>query len=111
SPWATTRQKLTGQPYEAAARGLTTVRHPRRKWIDNFCKLSTQLEVVALTFAKFDTVIADGRWFDGTGGPSAIRNIGIADGRVAAISAAPLDTEGCPNVIDAQGKWVIPGII
>jgi N-acyl-D-aspartate/D-glutamate deacylase len=64
--------------------------------------------VIAL---KFDTVVANGRWFDGTGGPSAIRNIGIRDGRVAAVSHAPLDTEGCPNVVDAEGKWVIPGII
>ncbi|CAM3393233.1 hypothetical protein BST27_23755 [Mycobacterium intermedium] len=59
----------------------------------------------------FDTVISNGRWFDGSGGPSAIRNIGIRDGRVDAISPRPLDTEGCRNVIDAQGKWVIPGII
>lgn len=63
---------------------------------------------MALTF---DTVVENGRWFDGTGGPSAIRNIGIRDGRVAAVSPTPLDTEGCPNVIDAEGKWVIPGII
>ena len=59
----------------------------------------------------FDTVITAGRWFDGTGRPSAVRNIGIRDGRIAEVSAAPLDTEGCPNVIDAEGKWVIPGII
>jgi N-acyl-D-aspartate/D-glutamate deacylase len=59
----------------------------------------------------FDTVIANGRWFDGTGGPSAIRNIGIRDGRVAAVSPTPLDTDGCSDVIDAEGKWVIPGII
>lgn len=59
----------------------------------------------------FDAVVCNGRWFDGTGGPSAIRDIGIRDGRVAAVSPTPLDTEGCPNVIDAQGKWVMPGII
>jgi len=59
----------------------------------------------------FDTVVANGRWFDGTGRPSAIRDIGIRDGRVAAVSPTPLDTEGCANVIDAQGKWVIPGVI
>jgi N-acyl-D-aspartate/D-glutamate deacylase len=64
--------------------------------------------VSALTF---ETVIANGRWFDGTGGPSAIRSIGIRDGRVAAVSPTPLDTAGCSNVIDAEGKWVIPGII
>ncbi|RUP02524.1 MAG: hypothetical protein EKK34_23675 [Mycobacterium sp.] len=59
----------------------------------------------------FDAVVVNGRWFDGSGAPSAIRNIGIRDGRVAAVSPAPLDTAGCPNVIDAEGKWVIPGII
>ena len=64
--------------------------------------------MIALTF---DTVVARGRWFDGTGAPSAIRNIGIRDGRVAAISPARLDTDGCPNVIDAEGKWAMPGII
>ena len=37
----------------------------------------------------FDTVILNGRWFDGTGGPSAVRNIGIRDGRVAAVTAEP----------------------
>lgn len=59
----------------------------------------------------FDTVINNGRWFDGTGEPSAVRNIGIRAGRVAAISQAPLDAGGCPNIVDAKGKWVIPGII
>jgi N-acyl-D-aspartate/D-glutamate deacylase len=59
----------------------------------------------------FDAVVVNGRWFDGSGGPSAIRNIGIRDGRVAAVSPTPLDAEGCPNVIDAEGKWVMPGII
>jgi N-acyl-D-aspartate/D-glutamate deacylase len=60
---------------------------------------------------SFDTVIRDGRWFDGTGAPSAIRNIGIRDGHVVAISAQPLDETGCPQVIDAEGKWVLPGFV
>lgn len=60
---------------------------------------------------SFDTVIRGGRWFDGTGAPSAIRNIGIRDGHVAAISAEPLDAAGCGQVIDAAGKWVLPGLI
>ena len=38
----------------------------------------------------FDVVITNGRHFDGAGGPSAIRNIGIRDGHVAAIAAEPL---------------------
>jgi N-acyl-D-aspartate/D-glutamate deacylase len=60
---------------------------------------------------SFDTVIRNGRWFDGTGAPSAIRNIGIRDGRVAAISPRPLDETGCSEVIDAGGKWVLPGMV
>ena len=51
----------------------------------------------------FDTVILNGRWFDGTGRPSAIRNIGIRDGRVAAVSTDPI--EGV-EVVDAPGCWV-----
>ncbi|OBF01068.1 amidohydrolase family protein [Mycobacterium sp. 852002-10029_SCH5224772] len=58
---------------------------------------------------QYDTVITNGRWFDGTGGPSAVRDIGVRDGRVVAI-AAGLDTTGA-DVIDATGQWVIPGII
>ena len=59
----------------------------------------------------FDTVVVNGRWFDGTGGPSAIRHLGLRDGRVATVSAAPLDTAGSREVIDAAGRWVIPGMV
>ncbi|WP_330185376.1 amidohydrolase family protein [Nocardia sp. NBC_01503] len=59
----------------------------------------------------YDTVIKNGRWFDGTGAPSAIRNIGITDGRVAAVSAEPLDETDCGRVIDAAGRWVLPGMV
>jgi N-acyl-D-aspartate/D-glutamate deacylase len=59
----------------------------------------------------FDTIIRNGRWFDGTGSPSAIRNIGIRDGRVAAVTPEDLDESGCGRVVDATGKWVVPGFI
>lgn len=58
--------------------------------------------------STFDTVITGGRWFDGTGGPSEVRNLGIRDGRVARISDEPL--EGAHH-IDAEGLWVMPGFI
>lgn len=61
--------------------------------------------------AGFDLIIRNGRHFDGTGAPSAIRHLGIRDGRVAAISTAPLDEAGCPDVIDAAGLWVLPGFL
>jgi N-acyl-D-aspartate/D-glutamate deacylase len=60
---------------------------------------------------SYDTIIRNGRWFDGTGAPSAIRNIGISAGHVAAVSTEDLDQTGCPNVIDAAGKWIVPGFL
>nr|WP_234712823.1 amidohydrolase family protein [Mycolicibacterium komanii] len=59
----------------------------------------------------YDTIIRNGRWFDGTGAPSAVRNLGIRDGHVVAISPDELDATGCPRVIDATGKWILPGML
>ncbi|EHB47701.1 Amidohydrolase 3 [Mycolicibacterium rhodesiae JS60] len=59
----------------------------------------------------YDTIIRNGRWFDGTGAPSGIRDIGIRDGRVETISLRPLDVTGCEDVVDAAGKWVMPGMV
>lgn len=59
---------------------------------------------------RFDTVIANGRWFDGTGGPSSVRHLGLRDGRVAAVSADPLPVDGA-EVVDATGQWVTPGFV
>lgn len=59
----------------------------------------------------YDVIIRDGLWFDGTGRPPLTRSLGIRDGLVAEVSAAPLDETGCPEVIDAAGKWVLPGFI
>lgn len=59
----------------------------------------------------YDTIIRNGRWFDGTGAPSAVRNIGIRDGRVVDVSARELDDTDCPEVVDATGKWVLPGFV
>ena len=59
----------------------------------------------------YDTIIRNGRWFDGTGAPSAVRTIGIIDGRIAAVTPHPLDATGCPQVVDATGKWVLPGMV
>ncbi|WP_423488835.1 N-acyl-D-amino-acid deacylase family protein [Mycobacteroides sp. PCS013] len=60
---------------------------------------------------QFDTVIKNGRWFDGTGAASAIRDIGIKDGHIVAISHGDLDVTHCPHIIDATGKWVLPGLV
>ncbi len=62
-------------------------------------------------WVSFDTIIRNGRWFDGTGAPSAVRNIGIRDGHVVTISPDLLDDTDCAQVIDATGKWVMPGML
>lgn len=59
----------------------------------------------------YDVIIRDGLWFDGTGSAPLTRTLGIRDGVVAAVSIEPLDETGCPEVIDAAGKWVVPGFL
>jgi N-acyl-D-aspartate/D-glutamate deacylase len=59
----------------------------------------------------YDVIVRNGLWFDGTGAAPQVRTLGIRDGIVATISAGPLDETGCPEVIDADGKWVMPGFI
>lgn len=59
----------------------------------------------------YDVIIRDGLWFDGTGAAPQTRTLGIRDGVVATVSDGPLDEAGCPEVIDAAGKWIVPGFI
>lgn len=59
----------------------------------------------------YDVIVRDGLWFDGTGAAPLIRTLGIRDGIVVAVSAESLDESGCPEMIDAAGKWVVPGFI
>ena len=56
----------------------------------------------------FDVVVRGGLYFDGTGARGVVRDVGIRDGRVAAVSAEPLDGA---RTIDARGKWVTPGFV
>jgi N-acyl-D-amino-acid deacylase len=57
----------------------------------------------------FDLVIAHGRILDGTGSPWYSGDVGIRDGRIAAIGN--LDKSPRKRTIDAQGKVVAPGFI
>lgn len=59
----------------------------------------------------YDAIIKNGLHFDGTGAPGVVRNLGIRDGKVAVASEAPLEEAGCPRVVDARGKWVVPGFV
>ena len=59
----------------------------------------------------YDVIIRNGLWFDGTGAAPQVRTLGIRDGVVSSVSREPLDETGCPDVIDAAGKWILPGFI
>src|SRR5437870_8171990 len=59
----------------------------------------------------FDTILKNGLIFDGTGAPAVLGHVGISAGKVTALGTAPLDERDCPNVIDAQGQWVMPGFL
>jgi len=58
--------------------------------------------------AGYDLVISGGRVIDPASGLDAIRNIGVTGGRIAGISASPLNGR---TAIDARGLAVAPGFI
>ncbi|MBT3929951.1 MAG: amidohydrolase family protein [Rhodospirillaceae bacterium] len=57
---------------------------------------------------SYDLVLANGRVMDPGSGLDAVRNIGIVDGRIAAISEESLEGE---QVLDVSGLVVAPGFI
>ncbi|MGV9712010.1 N-acyl-D-amino-acid deacylase family protein [Gordonia sp. NPDC003424] len=59
----------------------------------------------------YDTIIRNALWFDGTGAPGRVRTVGLRDGHVATVSATGLDDPDCPEVIDADGLWLMPGMV
>jgi len=79
----------------------------------------TRLLVVSLTFAairlpaqaniSFDLVITNGHIIDGTGSPWYSGDLGIRDGKIAAIGNLALASR--KRTIDAAGKVVAPGFI
>ena len=58
--------------------------------------------------ASYDLVLAQGRVMDPESGLDAVRYVGIRDGRIAALSAEPLEGR---EVIDVSGLVVAPGFI
>ena len=60
---------------------------------------------------SYDVVVVGGLVFDGSGAPGRHADVGIRDGKVAAISAEPLEVSPDTRVIEAHGRWVTPGFI
>ncbi|WP_420093553.1 N-acyl-D-amino-acid deacylase family protein [Mycobacteroides abscessus] len=69
-------------------------------------KTSTYGDTLHLT--SFDLAIHGGLVFDGTCSGGVYCNVGIKDGRIAAVSKQPLSAR---RAIDASGKWVMPGFV
>jgi N-acyl-D-aspartate/D-glutamate deacylase len=56
-------------------------------------------------------VLRNGRYFDGTGAPSRIATVVVNDGRVTDILDGDVAVAGADEVVDATGKWVMPGFL
>eukprot|EP01045_Picozoa_sp_COSAG04_P003237 COSAG04_NODE_130_length_24323_cov_50.932835_22_plen_137_part_00 len=63
-----------------------------------------------MSAALYEVVLARGRVLDPESGLDAIRDVGIAEGRVVALSEAELSADGA-KVIDCTGLVVAPGFI
>jgi N-acyl-D-aspartate/D-glutamate deacylase len=58
----------------------------------------------------WQVLIRGARVFDGSGGPSAIEDLAIAAGRVAA-RGADLPASRAQRVVEASGRWLVPGLL
>jgi len=58
-----------------------------------------------------ELIIKNGLFFDGTGSPARKANLRIANGRVQMVTDEEVAVPDGADVIDADGKWVMPGFI
>lgn len=58
----------------------------------------------------WDTLIQNALVFDGTGGPASVQDVAVSDGKVAARGSS-LPKSQAADVIDAEGKWLMPGLL
>lgn len=80
----------------------------RTLWILVLATALLALPAISPAQQQYDIVLAGGRVLDPETGLDAIRNVGILDDRIAAISEAPLEGS---VVVDAAGLVVSPGFI
>ena len=57
----------------------------------------------------WDTLIKGALLFDGRGGPPSHRDVAIENGRIADVGES-LDTSQATEVVDAAGRWLMPGL-
>ena len=78
------------------------------------CRLALLMSLIFSTFvfaadSPFDLVITNGQIIDGTGSPWYSGDVGIRNGRIAAIGN--LSAAARARTVDAEGKVVAPGFI
>jgi dihydroorotase len=60
--------------------------------------------------ATYDLIVKGGRVIDPSLGIDGIRDVAIAGGRIAAVEA-DIKADNTPDIIDARGKIVAPGLV
>jgi N-acyl-D-aspartate/D-glutamate deacylase len=58
-----------------------------------------------------DVAINGGLYFDGTGAPGVLRSLGVRDGALVEVREGPFEAGEARELIDARGRWVMPGFI
>ncbi|MFW6174579.1 MAG: amidohydrolase family protein, partial [Chloroflexota bacterium] len=59
----------------------------------------------------YDMLITGGRVLDYQSGLDAVRDIGVRDGVIQEVSEDGLSRDGAAQVVNAEGKWVMPGVV
>ena len=82
----------------------------RRQFVSTAAAAAVGLpNVLAAAAVKFDLIVKGGRVIDPARKLDAIRDVAVANGRIAAIKANI--SADAPESIDARGKLVVPGLI
>ena len=87
----------------------------RRRFVAVICSGAVFAAALAATSfeprqpSQFDLLIRRARVFDGSGNPWFIADVGVKDGRIAAIG--DLGQAQAARTIDAAGKYLSPGFI
>jgi dihydroorotase len=82
----------------------------RRQFVSAAAAAAAMFARIPQAFAQtYELVIKGGRVIDPSIGLDAIRDVAIAGGRIVAVE--PNIAAGAPDVIDARGKIVAPGLI
>jgi len=81
----------------------------RRQFVLSATAASTVGRVLAAPAKKYDLIVKGGRVIDPSRKLDAIRDVAIANGRIAAVEATV--SADAAETIDAHGKLVVPGLI